>query len=90
MNKILKIYNFIKERFTGGYYEEDWINNSNIKLNKRICVRISESEYTLYKDFCEYKKVSLSNFIRIAAHNEVGRFIIDNEADKKFYESKAS
>lgn len=90
MKKILRIYNFFRDKFSRSYYDEDWITSDNIKLNKRICVRISEQELELYKDFCEYKKVSLSTFIRIAAHNEVGRFIIENDAEKKYYDSKVS
>ena len=88
MKKLFEIFKFIKERFSHDYYFDP--DEDSVKLTKRIGVRVSPDEKELIDRFCELKGVSISRFLRIAASNEITRFITENKADEKYYNSKAS
>lgn len=88
MKKIFEIFKFIKERFSHDYYFDP--DEDSKKLTKRMAVRITPDEKELIEKFCELKGVTVSRFLRIAASNEITRFIVQNKADEKYYNSKAS
>lgn len=89
MNTIFNFFRFIKYRLSTNDEYID-LTEDNSKLTKRIAVRITPEEKELIDKFCELKNVSISRFIRIAANNEIARFIINHKVDEEYYNSKVS
>lgn len=75
MQKILNLFKFLKNML---WKYEDEERTREIKLNKKIDLRVSSEEYKVIQAYCNLEGLTISEYFRNLNQRWIERFIQDN------------